>query len=114
MDITAQQKNAAIKIIDSLYTGTYNDKWFGDVIISQKNSGLWFASVRSPRLSGPVTPYKSNTFIAKWTDRSLDADAYLMFGLDKDGKANKLTMASISPLTDFSFDFQDLDLTRIK
>ena len=113
-DIAGQQKNTNIKIIDSLYTGSYTDKWFGDVIISQKNGGLWFSSVRSPRLSGPVTHYKSNTFIAKWTDRSLDADAFLMFVPDKDGKSDKLTMAAISPLTDFSFDFQDLYLTRIK
>ena len=112
-DIAAQQKNH-VKTIDSLFTGTYNDKWFGDVIISEKNGALWFASVKSPRLNGPITAYKGNTFIVKWTDRSFDADAYIMFGLDKDGKANGFTMATISPLTDFSFDFQDLDLKRVK
>ena len=111
-DIAAQQKNNLPKTIDSLFTGTYNDKWFGDVIISEKNAALWFASVKSPRLNGPITAYKGNTFIVKWTDRSFDADAFIMFGLDKDGKANSFTMASISPLTDFSFDFQDLELKR--
>ena len=113
-DIAAQQKDNSAKPVNSLFTGTYNDKWFGDVIISEKNGGLWFASIKSPRLNGQIIPYKGNTFIVKWTDRSFDADAYLMFGLDNDGKANGFTMASISPLTDFSFDFQDLDLKRIK
>ncbi len=84
------------------------------MIISKKNNSLWFESVKSPRLTGPVTIYKGNTFIVKWTDRSFDADAYVMFSLDKNGKASGFTMAAISPLTDFSFDFQDLDLRRKK
>jgi len=55
-----------------------------------------------------------NTFIVKWNDRSLDADAYVMFCLDNTGKANGMTMEAISPLTDFSYDFQDLDFSRYK
>ncbi|MCY7291057.1 MAG: DUF3471 domain-containing protein, partial [Ferruginibacter sp.] len=113
-DVAAQQKMGSVKIIDSLFTGTYNDKWFGNVNITAKNGGLWFASVKSPRLNGYVTPYKANTFIVKWTDRSFDADAYVLFNMDRNGKASGFTMEAISPLTDFSFDFQDLDMKRVK
>ncbi len=113
-DIEAQKKNGTTKIIDSLFTGTYNDKWFGNVNISTKNNMLWFASVKSPRLNGYITHYKANTFIVKWTDRSFDADAYILFNMDRNGKASGFTMESISPLTDFSFDFQDLDMKRVK
>jgi hypothetical protein len=42
----------------------------------------------------------------------MDADAYLMFYLDNTGKASGIKMKAISPLTDFSFDFQDLDFIR--
>jgi hypothetical protein len=31
-----------------------------------------------------------------------------------DGKASGMKMKAISPLTDFSFDFHDLDLSRVK
>jgi hypothetical protein len=44
----------------------------------------------------------------------MDADAFLYFSLDRNGKPSGFTMEAISPLTDFSFDFQDLDLKRIK
>ncbi len=111
-DITARQKNNTVKLTDSLFTGNYHDKWFGDIIISAKNTGLFFQSLKSPRLNGPVLPYKANTFIVKWTDRSFDADAFLIFSQDKNGKADGIKMESISPLTDFSFDFQDLDFKR--
>lgn len=113
-DIEAQQKsNTSVKDA-SLFTGTYTDKWFGDIVISQKNGKLWFDSKRSFLLTGDMFPYKGNTFIVKWTDRSLDADAFVQFDLDNTGKANHVKMKAISPLTDFSFDFQDLDFSRAK
>jgi hypothetical protein len=111
-DIEVQQKSSSAKTNDSLYTGIYSDKWLGDVIISVKNGKLWFGSKRSPKLTGELLVYKGNTFVVKWNDRSMDADAYLMFYLDNTGKASGIKMKAISPLTDFSFDFQDLDFIR--
>ncbi len=112
--INAALKNNKPKPVDSLFTGIYTDKWFGNINITRKDNGLWFSSEKSPRLNGSMTPYKGNTFIIKWTDRSFDADAYALFSLDNEGKATGLTMKAISPLTDFSFDFHDLDLKRVK
>ncbi len=108
-DIEAQQKNNAAKVDATLFTGTYQDKWFGDVVISMKNGKMWFDSKRSFQLTGEMFPYKGNTFIVKWTERSMDADAYVMFDLDNDGRASGFKMKAISPLTDFSFDFHDLE-----
>lgn len=96
----------------SQFTGTYKDSWFGDVVISQRNNALWFASRRSPRLQGEMLKYKGNTYVVKWKDRSFDADAFVVFSLNSEGKAAGMKMAAISPLTDFSFDFQDLDFIR--
>jgi CubicO group peptidase (beta-lactamase class C family) len=111
-DIAAQQKTTAAKADINMFTGTYTDKWFGDVIVSTKNGKPWFDSKRSPRLTGELLPYKGNTFVVKWNDRSMDADAFVMFDLDHTGRAIGIKMKPISPLTDFSFDFQDLDLLR--
>lgn len=111
-DIEVQQKSSSAKTDGSLYTGIYSDKWFGEVIISFKNGKLWFDSKRSPTLTGELLAYKGNTFIVKWNDRSMDADAYVMFYLDNTDKASGIKMKAISPLTDFSFDFQDLDFIR--
>jgi CubicO group peptidase (beta-lactamase class C family) len=111
-DIELQHKNVSSVNDFSLYTGTYSDNWFGKVKISVKNGRLWFDSVRSPKLTGEMMPYKGNTFIVKWDDRSLDADAWVMFSLDNNGVAAGIKMKAISPLTDFSYDFQDLDFKR--
>lgn len=65
-------------------------------------------------LNGEMFPYKGNTFVVKWVDRSMDADAFVTFSLDTDGNASGIKMKAISPLTDFSFDFQDLDFVRVQ
>ena len=113
-DINAQQKmNTSLSDFTPV-TGTYTDPWFGDVIISIKNGKPWFDSKNSPRLSGEMFAYKGNTYIVKWNHRSMDADAYVMFDLDYEGKPDAIKMKPISPLTDFSFDFQDLNFKRVK
>lgn len=111
-NIEAQQKMAASTVVIDTFVGTYIDAWFGDIVISKKNGKLRFDSKRSPRLRGDMLYYKGNTFVVKWDDRSMDADAFVQFGLDTEGRANSIKMNAISPLTDFSFDFQDLDFKR--
>ena len=98
----------------NLFTGTYHDVWFGDITISVKNGKAWFDSKRSPKLTGELFYYKGNTFVVKWNDRSMDADAFLNFSLNEDGKAAGIKMKAISPLTDFSYDFHDLDFIKVK
>lgn len=94
------------------YLGTYQDAWFGKVYIEEKQGKLFFRADRSPQLKGQMLYYKGNTFIVKWNNRTLDADAYVMFTLDEQGRGKGIRMKPISPMTDFSFDFQDLDLKR--
>lgn len=113
-EIAVFQKANSSKMDGSTYTGIYRDPWFGDVLISVKNGKLWFDSKRSPKLTGELFPYKGNSFVVKWRDRSMDADAFVNFSLDTDGKGAGITMKPISPLTDFSYDFQDLDFHRVK
>jgi hypothetical protein len=96
------------------FTGTYKDAWFGEVVISIKNDKPWFDSKRSPKLTGELFAYKGNTFVVKWRDRSMDADAFVSFSLNEEGKASGITMKAISPLTDFSYDFHDLDFHVVK
>ena len=111
-EIKVVQQSAKEKVDFNLYAGIYKDPWFGDVVISMKNGKPWFDSKRSYKLTGEMFYYKGNSFVVKWNDRSMDADAFASFILDESGKAVGLTMKAISPLTDFSYDFQDLDFRR--
>jgi CubicO group peptidase (beta-lactamase class C family) len=110
--VEAKSKESSPEVDPGEFKGTYSDVWFGDVIISEENGRLRFRAVKSPRMRGEMFHYTANTFIVKWDDRSLNADAFAVFTLDREGKPASFTMEAISPLTDFSFDFQDLFLER--
>lgn len=92
--------------------GVYHDKWFGDFIISNEGEEMRVTCENSPRLKGTLYPYDENTMIVKWDDRSYDADAFLTFSFAENGKATKIAVQPISQITDFSFDFVDLDLQK--
>lgn len=113
--IAADQQDANAQALLPLenYAGVYRDPWFGDVTISINNEGLYFMAHKSSKLKGPLIAYKYNTFKAIWDNRSFKADAYAMFSMDFEGKVNGLKMKAISPLTDFSYDFHDLDFSKI-
>ena len=101
-------------IIAEDYVGVYIDRWFGKIEVLIDNNKLWFKSYRSPKLNGQMYYYKANTFAIKWEYQDMNADAFAIFSLDEEGKAQSIRMKGISPNIDFSFDFQDLDLQRIE
>ena len=109
--VEANQRNKAIKFDSKSVIGTYKDNWFGDVVIYEKKGKIIFESKRSPQLTGEMSFYKDNTFTVKWYNRYFHADAFVYAEM-KDGKMTGFKMKAISPLTDFSYDFQDLDFTR--
>jgi len=113
-DAAKIKANGKLPIKTEDYTGSYTDPWFGEMNLTMKDGLFWIAAKRSYRLHGELYYYKGNTFLVKWTDNSMDADAYVNFTLDESGKAKGFTMKPISPLTDFSFDFQDLSFLRKK
>jgi CubicO group peptidase (beta-lactamase class C family) len=116
-EVSAKQASRNAKSSPSLsltrYAGTYRDAWYGDVAIAHEGGKLVLRFSRSPALHGELQHWQYDTFIARWKDRSLNADAYVTFSLEPDGTIGGMRMRPVSPLTDFSYDFQDLDFTPV-
>jgi hypothetical protein len=108
----AKNKKDKLKTDFSKITGTYKDNWFGEVTITEKKGKVYFASKRSPQLAGEVFFYKDGNYVVKWNNAFFHADAHLLFKYDENGKVINLKMLPISELTDFSYDFQDLDFSK--
>jgi hypothetical protein len=51
--------------------------------------------------------WQYDTFKVTWRDRTVE-DAFVTFSLNAEGTIDHFTMAAVSPLADFSFDYQDL------
>jgi hypothetical protein len=92
--------------------GTYHDNWFGNVLISYDENSYSIKCERSSNLIGELLPYNQTTYVAKWNNRSFDADVFVQFSFDEKGNATGATMKPIAPITDFSFDFGDLNLKK--
>ena len=95
------------------YAGTYRDPWYGDVKISVEKGGLAIRFTRTPSLVGDLLHWQHDTFLARWRDRELRADAFATFWLNADGSVHQLRMVPASASVDFSFDFQDLVLRPV-
>ena len=91
----------------------YRDAWYGDAAISLEGERLVLRFLRTPALTGELEHWQYDTFVARWRDRELRADAYVTFGLAPDGSIDQVKLAPTSPAVDFSFDFQDLLLRPV-
>ncbi len=93
------------------YAGTYTDPWYGDMTITHEAGKLQISMTRTPSLQGWLEYWQYGSFIARWSDPELRADAFVMFTLAPGGTIERVTMKPVSGETDFSFDFQDLSFT---
>jgi CubicO group peptidase (beta-lactamase class C family) len=92
------------------YAGIYSDAWYGDIAIENTSGKLVMRFTKTPSLVGDLEHWQHDTFIVRWHDRELRADAYVTFALNPDGTIDGAKMRAVSADTDFSFDFQDLFL----
>ena len=95
------------------YASTYEDPWYGTITVSLEGSGLVMRFDHTPSLVGDLSHWQYDTWLVKWRDRELRADAFVTFTLDEAGKVAGATMKPASPEVDFSFDFQDLHLRPV-
>lgn len=97
------------------YAGVYRDPWYGTVTITVvgkgKKQSLAVAFDKTPALRGKLDPFDGEMFKTTFDDRTQE-DAFLTFDL-KDGKVVSALVKAVSPLADFSYDYQDLRLSKI-
>jgi CubicO group peptidase (beta-lactamase class C family) len=89
------------------YAGAYNDGWYGPITIRMDSGKLIITFDHTPTMIGELQPWQHDTFKAHWRERTIE-DAFVSFSLNPDGTINSARMAAVSPLADFSFDYQDL------
>ena len=95
------------------YAGVYSDAWYGSATMGMEGGKLVFRLDHTPKAVGDLEPWQYDTFKVKWRDRIIE-DAFLTFALNADGQIDHMTMKAVSPLADFSFDYQDLWFIKIK
>ncbi len=105
-------QNGRVRASLDSYAGRYRDAWFGDVLIEMRGDELWFKAAKSPRMQGRLWPFEDHRFYAYWTDRTLEADAWVVFDVDDTGNSSRMELKPV--WDDSDWDLSDLDLQRVK
>ena len=114
-----QAAGAAPSLALAAYAGTWRDPWYGDIVISEKSegrgrnrkSGLWVSFTHTPALKGWLEPYDGETFRTRFPDKR-EEDAFFTFEIEN-SQPVRATLKGVSPDIDFSYDYQNLRLTKV-
>jgi CubicO group peptidase (beta-lactamase class C family) len=94
------------------YAGRYTDQLYGDATITMESGRPVLRFLPARAFVGDLEHWQYDTFVAHWRTPSLP-DAYVTFSLTPHGAIESMKMAPVSPLADFSFDYQDLLFTPV-
>lgn len=108
----------------SEYAGTWRDPWYGDIEIIWETDiappaghpttdGGWLKVrfVHNPALQGPLEAYDGDMLRTRFPDKR-EEDAFFTFEMEG-GRPVRATVKGVSPDIDFSYDYQDLRLTKV-
>ena len=109
---TAQPAKIGPSLPLERYVGTYADPWYGNIEIGQANGALTIDFKSTPRMGGALEHWQYDSFVTRFEDKTIEP-AYVTFGLNADGQVEHVTLKAVSPLADFSYDYQDLSFTPI-
>jgi hypothetical protein len=112
----SEQTSAPARVGPSLplerYAGEFADAWYGPIAIEHRQGRLTLDFRQTPGMTGELKHWQYDTFRVDWRD-SLIEPAYVTFALKADGAIDRISMKAVSPLADFSFDYQDLDFRPV-
>lgn len=95
------------------YAGRYTDAWYGPIDIKADKGALRVDFTRTPGMTGRLEHAQYDTFRTVWDDPTLEP-AYMTFALGAEGKVDRITLKAVSPIADFSYDYQDLLFTPVR
>jgi len=81
-------------------------------VVSEKGGRLAIDFVPTPVFKSVLDPWGPDTFRTRFA-KDAGEDAVVKFAV-KDGAVTGMTMKALSPLADFSYDFQHLDFTPVR
>jgi CubicO group peptidase (beta-lactamase class C family) len=85
------------------YTGTYSDKLYGDINVTEENGKIVIRFLPSPNFVADLEHWHYNTFVIRWRPSVAYnfPRGFVTFTIDKDGKADEMKIDQ--PNNDFWF-----------
>ncbi|RYY38172.1 MAG: serine hydrolase, partial [Sphingomonadales bacterium] len=94
------------------YAGRYRDPWYGDIVVSKRGKGLHIDFVPTAVFKSVLEPWGPDSFRTRFA-KGAGEDAVVKFAV-ADGNVTGVSMKALSPLADFSYDFQHLAFVPVR
>ena len=94
------------------YAGRYRDPWYGDIVVRSDGGRLRIDFTRTSVFKSVLEAFGPDTFRTRFAPGAGE-DAVVRFVVE-DGRATRLALKALSPLADFSYDFQHLHPVRVE
>jgi CubicO group peptidase (beta-lactamase class C family) len=94
------------------YAGRYRDPWYGDLLVTRDGSHLAVDFTRTRVFKSALEPFGIDSFRTRFP-HGAGEDAVLDFTV-QNGAVTGITLHALSPIADFSFDFQDLAFAPVR
>lgn len=94
------------------YAGRYRDPWYGDVVVSKRGNGLYIDFEPTKVFKSVLEPWGPDAFRTRFP-KGAGEDAVVKFAT-AGGKVTGVSMKALSPLADFSYDFQHLAFVPVR
>jgi CubicO group peptidase (beta-lactamase class C family) len=94
------------------YAGDYVDPWYGKISIKESGGRLTIDFPHSKGMNGELQHWQYDTFKTNFVDKQIEP-AFVTFAIGAEGQVDRVTMKAVSPIVDFSYDYQDLDFAPV-
>ena len=92
------------------YAGRFRDPWYGDIVVRADGAGLLIDFTRTPVYKSRLEPFGPDTFRTRFAPGTENAVVAFVI---QNGRPVRLKLHPLSPLADFSYDFQHLTPVRV-
>ncbi|MEP1554164.1 MAG: serine hydrolase [Paraglaciecola sp.] len=102
-----------VLLAPSNYVGTFEDKWFGKIIIENTNGKLRIHSDRMLSLTGTLKPFNEHSFKIIWDNQNAASHAFIHFNTDINSVVTSFTLTPFKVEEPENHEYLDMFFNKI-
>jgi len=95
------------------YSGTFQDTWFGDIVIENTTKGLRVNSAKMITLQGILEPFNEHSFVIRWDNKNAASDAFIHFRLNVNGEVSNFDLTPFKREAGNKHEYRDMHFVKV-
>ncbi|QJR81944.1 serine hydrolase [Alteromonas pelagimontana] len=96
------------------YTGTFEDRWFGQVEVTQQGDKLRLKAKKMPTLRGSLEPFDDHTFVVRWDNQNAASDAFAHFRVNTQREVIAVDFYPFTDKVKANHEYRDMHFIRME